>query len=212
MGSTCYAELGPLALLWDRISKGDGLTFSELLKKIRRLRRGTLWRYGQAGDLPNSEAETLELAKAAQHTKVIVYSHKRQFELFRKLQDYGVYVNLSASSETEADNLAKTGFPVTVVLPSWMGRDTAAESLKAYRNRMGGKFSFVTEAGNKIAICPATYLDTNCADCMACVKPRPGGTIIGFPAHGSRKRSFDSKCDVRSKLWNRVKSSTPLPM
>lgn len=207
-GSTCYAEFGPLALLWNRVSDGDGLTFSELIKKIKRLRTNTAWRYAQAGDLPNSEDEILQLAQAARHTKVIVYSHKRMFNLFRKLQDYGMYVNLSASTEKEADELSQTGLPVTLVLPSWMGRDSNIESLKEYRDRLGGKFSFKTCGGAKVAICPATYLDTNCAECMACSKPRPGGAIIGFPAHGTRKRSFDSMSEVRSKPWNRVKSST----
>jgi hypothetical protein len=45
------------------------------------------------------------------------------------------------------------------------------------------------------------YLDTNCATCQVCASPRVGGTIIGFPAHGSRKRSMDSV--VGSYIWTR---------
>lgn len=188
----CYADYGPLGLFWKKVTSKGGLTFDQLLGQIKTLPKGQLWRYAQAGDLPNDKADVVRLAKASVGKPVIAYTHKRDFELIRHLRTYGMHVNLSASDLQEADILAEEGLPVTVVLPSEMGRQKD-ETLREYRDRLDGKLRFSTPAGNRVAICPATYLETNCASCQACVRPRPGGTIIGFPAHGSGKRRIDAR-------------------
>ena len=196
MGDGCYADYGPLGLFWRKVSTKGALTFDKLLEHIRALPKGTLWRYAQAGDLPNDDADVIRLARASVGRPVIAYTHKRNFELLRHLRTFGMHVNLSASDLQEADDLAATGLPVTVVLPSHMGR-AKHETLREYRDRLDGRLRFHTEAGNWVAICPATYLDkTNCASCQACVKPRAGGTIIGFPAHGSGKGRIDRRLTV----------------
>jgi hypothetical protein len=54
----CYAEAGPLAILWRAVSSGSkGISFADLSRKIRPLPRGQIWRYGQAGDLPGEGDE-----------------------------------------------------------------------------------------------------------------------------------------------------------
>lgn len=204
MGKGCYAELGPISWVWDSTTE-SGVSFTTLIQNIKNLPRGTLWRYGQAGDLPNDEAEVITLAKASSHTKSIVYTHKRDFELYRTLSKHGMHVNLSASTIEEADELSKTGLPVVVVLPSDQGK-YKDETLREYRDRIGGMLRFTTPGGNRVAICPATYLKTDCAHCQACSKPRVGGTIIGFPAHGSRKKNIDQQFSSRSYVWRNVKS------
>lgn len=199
MDKGCYANNGPLNIHWKRLDS-KGLEFDQLLTHIRKLPKGTVWRYAQAGDLPNDPAQVVELAKASRATKMIVYTHKRDLELYKSLQSYNVFVNLSASTIEEADQLSKTDLPVTVVLPHEMGRQPG-ETLREYRNRVGGNLRFKTPSGRPVAVCPATYLETNCAMCQVCATPRVGGTIIGFPAHGSRKRSMDSV--VGSYAWTR---------
>src|SRR3984893_7482418 len=50
----CYAETGALAMHWRRVSNGlAGASWAEFCGKIAALRHGCLWRYAQAGDLPD---------------------------------------------------------------------------------------------------------------------------------------------------------------
>ena len=78
----CYADTGPLAILWREVTRGTrGITFPELCRKIRRLPRGQIWRYGQAGDLPGEgdkiDGEQLgQLAAANARRPAIVFTHK----------------------------------------------------------------------------------------------------------------------------------------
>lgn len=216
LNNGCYADHGPLRLVWDRVTRGEGpsFTFERLLAAVKGLPRGQLWRYGQAGDLPATKEQVVDLAKASQGRKVIAYTHKRDFDVYRTIQKYGFYVNLSASNLDEADQLSKTGLPVVVVLSSEYER-RKDETLKDFRQRIGGSLSFSTQDGNRVAICPATYLDTNCSLCQVCSKPRVGGTIIGFPAHGTKKKQIDAAHPDRSMApWLKAQtcksSSTPL--
>src|SRR5690554_5488578 len=52
-GNGCYAELGPLGMFWKKVTTGTaGTSLKAALAHIKRLPKGTIWRYGQAGDLP----------------------------------------------------------------------------------------------------------------------------------------------------------------
>jgi hypothetical protein len=180
----CYAKNGPLRLVWQGVDK-VGVDFPAFLNLIRALPRRQLWRYGQAGDLPPKSEDIVALAEANRGRPVIAYTHRRDvgaIKTFKEVAKKGFHVNLSADSLVEADDLATTGLPVVLTLSSTYERRDD-ETLRDFRNRIGGKLRLKTPAGNQIAICPATYADTDCARCHACAKPRPGGTIIGFPAH-----------------------------
>ena len=85
----------------------------------------------------------------------------------------GFTVNLSANDLVDADELAATGAgPVVVVLPSSQTDNTA------------------TPAGRRVVVCPATQRDdVSCATCQLCARQR--STIVGFPAHGTRRRVID---------------------
>jgi polyferredoxin len=62
-----------------------------------------------------------------------------------------------------------------VVLPS----TTAAHSLH-------------TPAGRKVVVCPATYRnDVKCFNCGICYSAVSDRAVIGFPAHGTKKRVID---------------------
>lgn len=190
----CYAEGGPLNIHWRKVSKGlRGGSFEAFLKLIRSLPRGQMWRHAQAGDLPGEgdridRDQMIQLASANQRRPVIAYSHKPPTEdnisILREAQELGFSVNLSADTLTEADELAKTGLPVVVILPQeYQKRED--ENQSDYHARLH-EMKRITPAGRKIAVCPATYTETNCAQCGACAKPSRT-TIIGFPAHGSRR-------------------------
>jgi hypothetical protein len=49
-----------------------------------------------------------------------------------------------------------------------------------------------TPAGRRVVVCPATQRDdVSCDTCQLCARQRDA--IVGFPAHGTRKRTIDIK-------------------
>lgn len=174
-GAGCYAEHGPLAIHWKRVSEGTHralLDFEQLCHTIRALPRKIRWRYGTAGDLP---PDLPALVAANQGREVIAYTHGRDFDAYRAATAAGFHINLSADSPAQVDELPDDLSAVCVV-PE------------------GQRRPMQTPAGRPIAICPATYSDrVSCATCNLCSRPRKHGTVIGFPAHGSRKRMVSAR-------------------
>lgn len=184
----CYAESGPLALFWRKVTERKaGLSWEAALGEIRKLPKGTLWRHNQAGDLPG-EGDKIsgfhmgQLIRANKGKRGFTYTHKpvtssndaNQISnalLIAQANESGFAVNLSADNLSEADSLADMGIaPVVVVLP--------AEQTRAVK----------TPQGRHVAICPATISDNvTCATCGLCAEIGRKA-IIGFPAHGTSKR------------------------
>jgi hypothetical protein len=165
--------------------QGDQLC--RLVPEIRRLPRGQIWRYGQAGDLPGEgdeiDGEQLgELAAANARRPAIVFTHKpptaANLKHLRAAADKGLHINLSADSLAEADELASTGLSVVTILSSEYGRNHG-ETLSAYRTRRRGLPNH-TPGGLRIAICPATYLDVTCVECQVCSRPGRMARSWGF--------------------------------
>ena len=183
-GTGCYAESGPLALHWAKVPE-RGLPWRGFCLQIAALPDGQLWRHNQAGDLPGvgaeiDESEMLRLIEATAGRRGFTYTHKPMTLADNRLlvehaNSEGFTVNLSADSLTMADALADLGVgPVVVVLPADATRPTT------------------TPAGRKVAICPTAISDSvTCAVCGLCALPHRKA-IIGFPAHGARKRVVSS--------------------
>jgi hypothetical protein len=177
----CYAESGPLALFWRKVTERKaGLSWEAALGEIRKLPKGTLWRHNQAGDLPGNgdsiDSEAMrQLVTANRGKRGFTYTHKPatgdNAALIAQANESGFAVNLSADNLSEADSLAAMGIgPVVVVLP--------AEQTRAVK----------TPQGRHVAICPATISDNvTCATCGLCAEIGRKA-IIGFPAHGTSKR------------------------
>jgi len=181
----CYAEGGPLALHWRKVSEGArGVSFDEFCEQVAALPASQLWRHNVAGDLPGADnkidAKQLEqLVKANTGKRGFTYTHyppsKHNIEAIRRSNDAGFTINLSANSATHADELMVHGLPVTAVVSS-----------KALEN-------ITTPAGNTIVICPAvTRDDVTCESCQMCQRSNRS-IIIGFPAHGNRAKRIDIK-------------------
>ena len=52
----CYADGGPLALFWDKVTKQEaGAPYDLFVKQVAALPEGQFWRHNQAGDLEPSE-------------------------------------------------------------------------------------------------------------------------------------------------------------
>lgn len=193
-GAGCYADNGPLGGLWSAVTNAgplgrakNGPNYIQTLdwagycNGIAALPAGTLHRANQAGDLPHVGGRIYAPMLAALVTanagkRGFTYTHHvpatgDNAALIEAANASGFTVNLSANSPAHADQLAALGIgPVTVVL----GADHSANS--------------VTPAGRKIVVCPATQRDdVSCATCGLCARLRD--VIVGFPAHGARKRA-----------------------
>lgn len=190
---------GPLKLHWDQVTAGArGSDLDQALQPIRKLNRGALWRYGQAGDLPGEGDKIdrdglLTIAKASRGKRAIVFTHKPpsldNIAFIREAAAEGLNINLSADSIEKADELADLGLPVAVVLNSEYAR-RKDESLSDYRRR-AKRLANYTPKGRKIAVCPATYTDVSCTQCGVCADGDRKGVIVGFPAHGTQKKRVD---------------------
>lgn len=184
MRDACYAASGPLALHWSAVSAGTrGTDWGSFCGSVSVLPEGQLWRHNQAGDLPGDgstvdPAALGQLVAANRGRRGFTYSHYRDADSLtwiRHANAWGFTVNLSANDLADADTLADTGAgPVVCVLPSTQTQNT------------------VTPAGRRVVVCPATQRDdVSCSTCQLCQRQRD--TIVGFPAHGTRKRVIDIK-------------------
>jgi hypothetical protein len=205
----CYAFYGALGHFWSGVSEGTrGGSWDELCTKVAALRKRTLWRYAQAGDLPGIDdaidAELLgRLVIANRGKKVIAFTHKpvlpdtpvarRNRSVIAIANTLGFTINLSANNPAEADALAdlEIGPVVTILAHDYARRavrhrakgrsDEWAETIAEWRDRIA-PLPTRTPGGRRIAICPATYTAATCKSCGACAEPRDA--VIGFPAHG----------------------------
>lgn len=186
-GSGCYAASGPLALFWRKVTNGAvGGNFTTFLAQIAALPLNQLWRHNQAGDLPgNGDAiDTLELEQlvaANAGKRGFTYTHKpavgKNAAAIAAANAAGFTINLSGNNLAHADELASLGIaPVVTVLPS----------------AVSGNVKLETPNGRRVVVCPATYRDNvSCATCGLCAV-RDRNVIIGFPAHGTRKKRADA--------------------
>jgi hypothetical protein len=128
-GSGCYAESGPLALHWNKVSNGDrGYSWTEYCRDVESFPAGSVHRVAQAGDLPH-QAGTIDrkslarLARASQGKLGIAYTHHApsvdNVSAVRSAASLGLVVNWSANNVGEAEALFHRNIgPVVTVLPS----------------------------------------------------------------------------------------------
>jgi hypothetical protein len=197
--SGCYADGGPLALHWRKVTSGlRGLSWDAFLAVVRCFPTGQLWRHNQAGDLPG-DGTRLDgvlcgaLAQAAQHTRGFTYTHYPMAEnrssghgplVSEKTAAHnraivadmnstgGLIVNASANNPAHVDALIAAGVrgPICTVLPAECAPVGNA-----------------TPAGVRIVICPAASgRAPSCDVCQLC--QRASHAVVGFPAHGARHR------------------------
>lgn len=189
--SGCYADSGPLALHWSKVSKGErGNDLSTLAKQIKAFPRGQVWRHNQAGDLPGignaiDSAALSQIVDANKGRRGFTYTHKpcegdsnqstgnRAAVRFSNRE--GFTINLSGNNLAHADRLADLqAGPVVCVVPE------ATEN------------TFFTPAGRKGIVCPAQQRDDiTCANCQLCTRAYRS-VIIGFRAHGTSKKKAEA--------------------
>lgn len=183
-GAGCYAELGHVAIHWRRLSQdsGAGLDLDQFCAYIRTLPGGSLWRHNVGGDLPG-DGDTIDtraldrIARANRGRRGFTYTHKPltpdNAAAIQSANDRGFTINLSADNAGAADNLARFGFPVVVIIPD--------DAPKVTR----------TPRGRKIVHCPAeNSARITCSNCGLCaLRDRP--YLIGFKPKGARARTVN---------------------
>ena len=198
-GKSCYAELGYLGSLWNKVDEYKAaMDWEQLCGAVRSLPPKQLWRHNVAGDLPPSDAgnehideeKMAQLVQANKRRKGFTYTHKKpgvgaNARVVAAANAGGFTVNLSANNVKEADSYMKLGIaPVVTILPS-----TAVSGLGT-----PGVFHATTPGGYRLVVCPASRegSEMTCDRCGVCqIANRK--TIIGFPAHGVRKQSLDKQ-------------------
>jgi hypothetical protein len=180
----CYAEGGPLAIHWGKVSNRErGTDWSTFCSSIARLPKGQLWRYGQAGDLPGND-EKIDgnklkmLVKVNKRKRGFAYTHKpltpKNVNLIHAANEQGFTINVSANSPMEATELlSEHNLPTVTVLP------IDAPNVQHLD-------------GFKIVACPAEKSDkVNCSNCALCADSKRD-YIIGFRAHGSQAKKVEN--------------------
>lgn len=189
----CYAEGGPLALHWLKVSNGErGDSLDILARQIQSFPRGQVWRHNQAGDLPglSNDIDAMALSKlvaANKGRRGFTYTHKpcegeensANREAVASANREGFTINLSANNITHADSLASLNIgPVACVVP----QSTAN--------------TFYTPSGRKGIVCPAQQRDDiTCANCQLCQRVNRS-VIIGFRPHGTSKKKAEAITNI----------------
>lgn len=189
---TCYAKTGPQALHWRKVTEGSrGNDWQDFIAKVKALPRRSMFRHNVSGDLQglgeSLDAHALgELmaATAARQLTAWTYTHKtRHADMIADMSRQhpnGLIVNLSTDNLAHADMVYRQrhGLPVVTMLPSHY----EADRIKATH----------TPDGHLVVTCPATIREgVTCQSCgngsPLCAR-RDRAFIVGFPAHGTRKK------------------------
>lgn len=184
-GSGCYAESGPLALHWQKVSNAErGVSFAQHCADLASLPRQQLTRLNQAGDLPHTAGRISRrfirgMVQACRKIRAYTYTHHslnlgENLALLRFANRNGLTVNVSTENEKAADSAIAAGLPAVLAVSS-------DESRNAWR----------TPAGNLVMICPAQTRGKDCASCELCHK-RGKRVVIAFRAHGTSKRKANA--------------------
>lgn len=181
----CYADGGPLALHWRKVSERKrGMDFAAFLALIRKLPNGQLWRHNQAGDIPHTDGTIdrealIRLAVAAKRTRGFTYTHHAltsdNVDSLYIAADAGFVVNASTNNISEALAVRRKhpALPVVTLLPKNAPNVQCVD-------------------GEKIVACPAEKSDrVSCATCGLCADAARD-YVIGFRVHGSGAKKAEA--------------------
>jgi hypothetical protein len=186
----CYAEFGPLAIHFRKVSSGErGNDWDTLVDQVNALPKGRKIRFFQAGDCPSKKENSEDIDGQAMSKMADVikkkghitwgYSHKKltpkNVKILKESAAKGLVINASADSLKEADEFVAKGLPTVVTVPSDFKSGT------------------LTPKGNKVIICPQqTKENVTCSSCLLCQKSGRS-CVVGFMVHGAKKNKLDER-------------------
>lgn len=194
-GSGCYADGGPLALHWGKVTSAErGVSFAQHCADLASLPPGQLVRLNQAGDLVHRQGRVSRrfvrgIVAACKNLKAYTYSHHalnlgENLQLLRFANRNGLTINVSTETEAAADQAIASGLPAVLAVDSDESRDT-----------------WHTPAGNVVLVCPAQRRDIDCATCQLC-HTRGKRVIIAFRAHGTNKKKANQAISSQNATTN----------
>ena len=184
----CYADGGPLALFWDKVTKQEaGAPYDLFVKQVAALPEGQFWRHNQAGDLEPSAkvADTIDAPKLVQLVEAnkgrngFTFTHydpiKNMVNEFaiHAANKNGFTINLSGNNVDHADRLADVACgPVVSILPIEYQRKGKGkeytETEQAYKSRL--KLPQTTPKAAKLLYAPPHTRGHVLHDCRLCAK------------------------------------------
>lgn len=182
LGKGCYAENYPMVLQWDKLTTG-GIAYADLLDEISRLKRGTLWRHNDAGDLLGS-GDTIDLTAlvalvdANKGRRGFTYTHwpwRENTEVIQWSNLQGFTLNVSVSSRSDAKAAFIEGLPVALV----------ADQVGAVEDHDGIRY----------VVCPAQTKGWTCKDCGLCAVADRDYVIV-FRPHGAKKKALIASLNI----------------
>lgn len=180
-GGGCYAETGPQSWQWRKVGPHNdkSLTEEQFINAVRRLPDGRFWRHNVAGDFKNNNGQVdkpfiYKLVKANKNKLGFTFTHHDlsddNVKLFKFANSNGFTINASTNSIDEVDKPMSLNIPTVTLLPE------------------GSPKVQVTKEGWKVVKCPWQNNKRNtCDKCRLCADPNRS-FVIGFEAHGARKR------------------------
>jgi hypothetical protein len=177
----CYALYGPISISWSKVTAGlRGGLWAQFVAALRLLPRGSLFRYGVAGDLPGQGnrlniTQLRELVRALTGRRGFAYTHKPMWrkaerDAVKAANDAGFTINLSADTLSASDTKKAWEIgPVVVTVKSFQAMPTH------------------TPAGHRLVACPQQTHNISCSQCQLCLVPQRK-SIVAFAAHGTGAR------------------------
>lgn len=182
LGNGCYAENFPMVMQWEKLTVG-GMSYADLLDEISRLKRGTLWRHNDAGDLIGSGnrinlTALVALVDANRGRRGFTYTHwdwRENREVIKWSNLLGFTINVSTESHADAKDANLLGLPVALV----------ADQVEAVEDREGIRY----------VVCPAQTKGWTCKDCGLCAVADREYVIV-FRPHGTKKKTLIAALNI----------------
>jgi hypothetical protein len=196
----CFAERNFTRIHWEKVPE-EGMSWLAFCREVKRLKRRTLWRHNEAGDLPGEgdaidPAALKQLVDAAAHTRGFTFTHKAVLESkpvsprTRALPTAQARALWIPSNRRAIAYAVRRGFTINLSADNLAQADELARLaiapvavvLPADAPDRAQK----TPDGRQVVVCPSESRGLTCANCQLCAHPQRA-SIIGFKAHGQSK-------------------------
>lgn len=208
----CYTENYGLNFLASGLDAGTkGMPVSDFLNSLANLPRKptkknprNLMRAGQVGDVPSKHGKidrgfVASFILATKGLRPFGYTHhelnSHNIGVIRMANARGYTINASCETDAQVSFALAQGIPAVQAVPSSWGRTKNkageyTETIEAYHSRLRAAGILRSAEGFRRQMCPATWMDTDCAHCGICAEA-DRKTVVCFPGHGTKAKAID---------------------